>query len=342
LFASIFAAAFGQEQLRLRPGESIAIVSSQQPGLCVTGVISPDGWIKLPFAGWVEVAGWTPNEAALRFERALARMGMAATGVKVTRTSQADAPIHFFGAVENSGTYPWRAGLRLAEVLRVATPTPSADLEFVEIVDARGSLLRVRRAPSASGTANDPELRSGDRVFVPMSSGPLVVAVMGEVMRPGNLDFKLGLTVSQALERAGGPKPNGDLAKVEIERQGGIVETINLVKGEDAGLKRGDVVRVPLVSDPAYFYLVGAAWKEGRHGLKPGMTLSQALRTAGGTLSMADLNSVYIARRVGGNLRRTRHSLEEIAGGKSPDPILEPGDLIEIPFRRAIRGRDDS
>jgi protein involved in polysaccharide export with SLBB domain len=57
-------------------------------------------------------------------------------------------------------------------------------------------------AALAANPASDPLLEPGDLVFVPQK--PYSVAVLGEVLQPGNIPFKKGMSASDYVERAGG------------------------------------------------------------------------------------------------------------------------------------------
>jgi protein involved in polysaccharide export with SLBB domain len=54
----------------------------------------------------------------------------------------------------------------------------------------------------ASNPASDPLLEPGDLVFVPQK--PYSVAVLGEVLQPGNIPYEKGMSASDYVERAGG------------------------------------------------------------------------------------------------------------------------------------------
>jgi Periplasmic protein involved in polysaccharide export len=57
-------------------------------------------------------------------------------------------------------------------------------------------------AALAANPASDPLLEPGDLVFVPQK--PYSVAVLGEVLQPGNIPFAKGMSASDYVERAGG------------------------------------------------------------------------------------------------------------------------------------------
>ena len=79
------------------------------------------------------------------------------------------------------------------------------------------------------------------------------------------------------------------------------------------------------------FFVYGEARGPGRYDFTEGMTLMQAIATAGGLTDDASAGRVYI-RREG---RTTRHSIRRLLRGRDDveDVILKPGDIITIKAR---------
>ena len=67
----------------------------------------------------------------------------------------------------------------------------------------------------------DLPLEDGDRLFVP--SMPSTVSVMGTVYNQNAFIFKKGQTVSEYLDKAGGPTRDGDESEVYLIRADGLV-----------------------------------------------------------------------------------------------------------------------
>jgi protein involved in polysaccharide export with SLBB domain len=94
----------------------------------------------------------------------------------------------------------------------------------------------------------------------------------------------------------------------------------------------GDVIKISGSGNTAarFVYVGGEVVSRGEKELRDGMTLSQALIAAGGAIPGGQTR-VKVARRDGnGFLKATEYSLQLIEAGKSPDPLLEAGDRIEV------------
>ena len=79
------------------------------------------------------------------------------------------------------------------------------------------------------------------------------------------------------------------------------------------------------------FFVYGEARRPGRHDYTEGMTLMQAIATAGGLTDDASVGRIYI-RRDG---RTNRHSIRRLLRGRddAEDVVLKPGDIITIKAR---------
>ena len=95
----------------------------------------------------------------------------------------------------------------------------------------------------------------------------------------------------------------------------------------------GDIVKIS--GTPKQFvYLGGDVTSGGEKEFREGMTLTQALLAAGGVPRDAR-SKVKIARRSStGFLASEEHNLQAINEGKTHDPLLQPGDRIEV--RRGV------
>jgi protein involved in polysaccharide export with SLBB domain len=93
----------------------------------------------------------------------------------------------------------------------------------------------------------------------------------------------------------------------------------------------GDVIKIsgaPLAPGK-FVYVGGQVTSPGEKTFREGMTLTQALLSAGGTLAAG--KTIRIARRnAGGYLSTNEYNLRSIEQGKAPDPLLEAGDRIEV------------
>ena len=129
----------------------------------------------------------------------------------------------------------------------------------------------------------------------------LQVFVVGDVLRPGSYRVSSAGTALTALYAAGGPSENGSLRRIEVRRDGRTVTTLDvydyLTQGDasrDARLQDGDVVFVP--PRLARVRALGEVLRPATYEVKPGETLADLVRIAGGFTALASPQRVVVER----------------------------------------------
>jgi polysaccharide export outer membrane protein len=159
------------------------------------------------------------------------------------------------------------------------------------------------------------------------------VDVGGIVTKPDSYALEKGrTTVSDLLVRAGGLiEPNAPRAMIFRDVSGErVVIEVDLERlnaGDlraDLELRAGDHLYVPPVES---VFVDGQAGKPGAIPYRDGMTVTQAIAQAGGTLGTARKAAVYIVR----GTDRIPVNLKRIQNGDEADIVLRPSDRIYIP-----------
>jgi len=80
-------------------------------------------------------------------------------------------------------------------------------------------------------------------------------------------------------------------------------------------------------------YILGEAMRPGAYVLLPGMTVLQALSSAGGFTMFANTKKIYVVRQTGGKQEKFPFNYKEAVGGKHPEQniVLQAGDQIVVP-----------
>lgn len=80
-------------------------------------------------------------------------------------------------------------------------------------------------------------------------------------------------------------------------------------------------------------FVVGEVLRAGAFPLIPGMTVLQALSSAGGFTTFADVKKIHIMRLVNGKHVELPFNYREVLKGDNPDQNikLEPGDTVVVP-----------
>jgi polysaccharide export outer membrane protein len=239
------------------------------------------------------------------------------------------------GAVLRSATYELKPGENVADLIQMAGGfTAEADPGRVQIeriipaAERRGlgtarQVIEVPRAQFVAGAPSESTIEDGDIVRVGEVPGHVAarVAVAGNVWSPGEIGFVPGMTLTEALRRAGGLRPDTYLGQVQITRvrpdstyamiQAQLRDTTGATNG-DVRLADGDSIRIfslPEFRPKRYVTISGAVRKGGRIPYREGMTMRDAILLAGGLQESALLTEAEIARmpenRAGGVMART-------------------------------------
>ncbi|MFM2286945.1 MAG: hypothetical protein RL684_88 [Pseudomonadota bacterium] len=238
----------GAPLVQIGPGDTISLQVFGQPDMTGSIYVDEDGTVSVPLIGRVKVAGLSPSEAGQRVEAAL-REGNVLVDPHVTvAVAQAiNQRVSVLGEVGTPGRYPIDSGTTPLDLLAQAGGVKETGSDVVYLVrrQADGSTQRlpVDLAPLAQeGTPQVlPTLRAGDVLFVPVAQEYFV---SGEVTAPARYRYRQGLTVAEAIAKAGGVNDRGSDSRVDIRRQraGGKYETVHASPSDI--VQPGDIVKV--------------------------------------------------------------------------------------------------
>jgi len=187
-------------------------------------VVNDDGYIPLNVIGKVQVAGLTSTQIEAKLKALLEADILTKATVSVQVSEFASKPISVVGAVVRPGRIGSTGNTTLIQAITQAGGlTAGHGRELYVLRTGRNGLseqvaididqLMVQGKPEL----NIP-LAPNDLVNVPLDT-PLAIYVMGEVMRPGKVDFRSSQTPTllQAIAAAGGPTDRAS-KKVVIKR----------------------------------------------------------------------------------------------------------------------------
>jgi len=167
------------------------------------------------------------------------------------------------------------------------------------------------------------------------------IFVMGEVRTSGPVPLTGGMTLIEALARAGStlPSASGEVAVVRApdgakaapvlpgQEAAAVVFRVNIRDLEAGALKQnialmdGDTIFVPRAET---IYIFGQVRSPGAYAIQKDTTVLQALSLAGGVTDNAAMNRIKIVRIVKGVTKELKV--------KSTD-IVKPGDTLKVPER---------
>lgn len=353
-----------------------------------------DGTILLPVAGTVTLKGLTLQQAsdaiAAQYGSELSRFSQVTVNLSNSRPLQ----VAIVGEVGLPGLYTLKnEGGQLpsiAQALQTAGGlTQSADLRQVQIRRSAGSqpqTLQVDlwRLLQGGDQSQNITLRDGDSIIIPANASlnlsessqladsnlgettaqNVKVALIGEVVRPGAYQIESSntkrLTLTSAIQTAGGITPSADIRQVQIRRftRDGQEQmlTVNLWElmqsgdlSQDIPLQNGDTITFAkaaqmtaaeaaqmastnLSANEVQISLIGELKSPGTLTLPSNTSLNQALLRAGGLNSRARKSRVQLIRmETNGSLTRRTIEIDRDADANTEtNPILWNNDIIVV------------
>jgi protein involved in polysaccharide export with SLBB domain len=244
-----------------------------------------------------------------------------------------------------------------AEVLEVTREgfvvIPRGGQVFVNnlTLDQFREVLYDRLSQSYSGVSRGPNPRTRFDITVARVRTQ-TVRVIGEVTRPGAYSVAATGGVLSALFEAGGLKRAGSFRNVQVRRGKEPVGTVDLydyllsgVVSNDIRLRSGDAIFVPIHGPQVK--IVGEVPRPAIYELKPGETLRDLVRLAGGVTPYASLEAATIDRVLPPEQRPTSgHNRTvvtvglagELAGTSAGVPLLAADSVTVFSIRGGRRG----
>jgi len=181
--------------------------------------IYTDGTINVNLIGTTKIAGMTPRQAADHLAGLLKAGGFYANPrINVEVVSYASRYVTVLGSVGAPGLVPMNRPFRLSEILaRVGGVHPgAADYLIVTSEDGKESRYLIKDVASGQGD-KDPFVKAGDKIYSPVAD---VFYISGQVRNPGPYPITQGMTLTEAIAKAGGLSESGSDKGAKLTRAG--------------------------------------------------------------------------------------------------------------------------
>jgi polysaccharide export outer membrane protein len=243
-------AAVGHPLLTLGPGDQVKMDVFGRPEMDSTLYISEDGTIRIPLAGAVNIGGLSPVQAAQKVEAAL-KSGQYLVDPHVTFTvvNSRSQRVSVLGEVRAPGRYTIESNTTILDLMAQAggANEKASDTIYILRTDSSGNLQRFPVDLKGTMNAQDSTpavlqtLHSGDSIFVPAASQCYMA---GEVRTTGPMRLDSGMTVLQAIARAGGVTDRGSTRRVTIKRRDAKGQYAVFTAKPDDKIQPEDVITV--------------------------------------------------------------------------------------------------
>jgi tetratricopeptide (TPR) repeat protein len=225
----------------------------------------------------------------------------------------------------NRGARPTTSAYEVTPTGLLSYPSLAAPLK-VSGLTAEQIAARLGAQLKLNSNGAEPEIAVGVREYASHA-----VILSGMVKEPGTVILQregvpLYVVIAYAQPLAGAGQA------LIVSRATGRSTAVDLSDAAASKMlvRPGDVIT--LRQRPEQFvYVSGAVRQPGQKRFQVGLTLTQAVMAAGGTLSSQGPSVVTVTRQDSdGRLTSTRYDLTEIKAGKTPDPPMRAGDRVEV------------
>ncbi|MEH0667033.1 SLBB domain-containing protein [Vibrio scophthalmi] len=282
--------------------------------------------------------------------------------------------VYIMGEVASPGAYESKNGASFMDILANAGgPTRFAESRQIRLIKANGDVVKFDLTAFTEGLNPQamPTIESGDAIFVPektdmnekswLKIAPnRAVSVIGEVVRPGRIEWSDEMDLMDLLAHVGGPTLRADTSKIEVVTADGTLHKFNLdtfiLEGAPSQalprISAGSIVRVhDLPQDPsdnksqwvrqssdASIYVFGQVNAPGRYRFTKEMHFLDILSAADGPTKDADIHNIRVTHRDKryAKVSKLNLSLYFETGDESLLPNVTMGDTIYIPEKDKV------
>ncbi|MFS1892671.1 SLBB domain-containing protein [Vibrio lentus] len=276
--------------------------------------------------------------------------------------------VYVMGEVTAPGAFEGKRDATFMDILANAGgPTRFAESRQIRVIKADGRVIKFDLAAYTEGlpNSNPPSIKAGDAIFVPEKTDmndkswlkiapDRAVNVIGEVNRPGRIEWSDEMNFMGLLAHVGGPTLRADTSKIEVVTGKNLV-VFNLddfirngaPRDQMPYIRAGSIVRVhDLPQDPsdnksqwvrqssdASIYIFGQVNAPGRYRFTKDMHFLDILSAADGPTKDADIHNVRVTHRdkTYSQVSKLNLSLYFETGDESLLPNVTTGDTIYIP-----------
>jgi polysaccharide export outer membrane protein len=316
------------------PGDEIEMQLYGAKNATLRLIVGRDGRVNVPQVGPIAVGGQTFASAKEQLESSIEKQ-MVGVRVNVAMGDTRTIRVFVLGAARTPGSYTVSGLGTITSALFAAGGVQQiGSLRDIQL-KRRGEIVRrfdLYDMLIRGNTTDDARLLPDDAVFIP-AVGP-TVTVDGEVHRPAIYEIRRENSVADVIALAGGLTPEADTDKAALIRIDAdlrrVVLQVDLTgdAGRSTAVRNGDGLHVSRLRPTldAGVVMQGYVYTPGAFAYRPGMRLTDIMRSVDDLKPNADLHYILIRRELPPDRRVTVVSADLDAA------LREPGSAADVPL----------
>ncbi|TVQ66779.1 MAG: hypothetical protein EA360_04655 [Balneolaceae bacterium] len=309
-------------------------------------IVSPDGYIRIPNLGPIQVSGLRFDEARTRIVTNLQRIysginlnepERANTFVDISLGRVRSINVNMIGEVTQPGSYTVSSLATVFNMLYAAGgPSRTGSWRSIQVIRGNEIVADFDLYDLIIHADQSDNIRLRDQDIIKVNPYINRIRLSGEVKRPGIYELKDGETLQHLIQFNGGFSENAYTERIIIHRTTNIQRSISDVKWPEGGeieLRNGDTIEITSIVDryENRVRIEGAVFKEGDYELTEGLTLTELIEKAEGVKEDAFLDRGIILRQMDNlMLESIAFSVRDILNGDADDILLRKDDQVRI------------
>jgi protein involved in polysaccharide export with SLBB domain len=309
--------------------------------------VTPDGYIRIPLIGPVQVSGLTIEQAKKKIVGQLSTIysgiGSGNTSVSITLGSIRSIKVNILGEVNMPGSYTLPSLATVFNGLYASGgPNKNGSFRNVKLIRGGKTVAVVDVYDFLVKGEIKGNIRLMDQDIIKVGAYENRVELIGELKRPAYYEVAKNETLKDIIGYAGGFTDQAYKDRIKVTRNTNKERSVADVPNEMFGMftpKSGDVYEIGKIIDryENRVEIRGAIFRPGVYAIEDGLTLSKLIKKADGIKEDAFTTRAIIYRLKDDNSAEViNFDVTEVLNGKN-DIILKREDLVEINSKLALK-----
>jgi protein involved in polysaccharide export with SLBB domain len=303
--------------------------------------VSPDGNIRIPLAGIVQVSGLTIEQAKVKIIRALSqiyeRINTGETKVNITLGNIRSIKVLIVGEVNLPGTYTLPSLATVFNALYASGgPNKNGSMRNIKVIRNNKVIVTLDIYDFMLKAEAKGNIRLQDQDIIKINPYENKISIKGEVKREGFFEVQKNETLNDVINFAGGFTNDAFKERIKVTRNTSKQKSVADIQQELFGMfnpKSGDEFQVDKLLNRYENRVIinGAVFRPGTYALENGLTVLKLINKAEGLKEDAFTTRAIIYRLKDDNsLTMLSINLIDAKEGKIPDILLQREDIIQI------------
>lgn len=302
--------------------------------------VTPEGFLRIPVVGPIQVAGSTIEQAKrkimVQLTQIYSEISSGNTSVNITLGAIRSIKVNILGEVNMPGTYTLPSLATVFNALYASGgPNKNGSFRNIKVIRNGKVIAQIDVYDFLLKGELRNNVRLNDQDVIKIAPYENRVELTGEVKRPAFYEAKKGESLTDLINYAGGFTDEAYRERIKVLRNTSKEKSVADIPAEMFGMftpQSGDVFEIGKILD-RYANRVtirGAVFRPGAYALEDGMTLSKLIKKADGLKEDAFTSRAIIYRLKADNSSELiSFDVNDVLNGKG-DIALKREDLIEI------------